>query len=247
MSKCARHFIFSRLTLLFFSSIELRKVVFNWELSGNGFGQQRAAVLADGSANLEFGRISQAHLEQEGDNRAAFLNHAPVHILYLWYLADTMDILSDVLDVLSDNVRVDAENVRTDLSRVRKKRGGSSAKSSAKKAREQDPAVPERVVQAQVEVGNALASMAIDSKETVARQYREKADEYSIRAMTEEDTPVKMKLEKLSRDYYGKATGIEEEIANLKGKLGGCNLMASFDDATVSSPTPRLGNNSAIV
>lgn len=138
-----------------------------------------------------------------------------------------MDILSNVLDVLSKEVQVDCDNIRTDLSQTKKKRSASGGSVSSKK-KTRDAAVPSEVVRAQVQAGNAITSIAVDSKSVLAQSFRRQGEDYMLRAMVEEDTPVKVKLQKLEQEYYSKADTVDLEIASMKERLGR-NLMPSFD------------------
>ena len=208
-------------------------------------------------ANPEFGRVTETMIEEmeQGDTRSAFLRENKPHLLYLWHLADTMDILSNVLNVLSKDVQVDCENIRTDLATRKKKRssGGSSTAKKRKKTRTDNEEPPAPTVAA-VSMGNSLASMAIDSKEGNMRQTLVTADGYMLRALEAEDnTALKSKLEELSEKYYDIAAGIQSEINALKGSLtqkSTRNLVASFDsaatDPTVASTNPTTADSPTV-
>lgn len=78
-------------------------------MSGNGFGQADVEDGAQRTADDEdFGHFDERHAAA-GDNRANFLMNYKEHILMLWHLADSYDVLNTVVCVLSSNVAVDGD------------------------------------------------------------------------------------------------------------------------------------------
>jgi hypothetical protein len=69
------------------------KIIANWELSGNGFGQRTRQ-------DENFGHMEEEQLE-EGDNRARFLDGVgKEHLLILWDLGDREGVLQKFLNKL---------------------------------------------------------------------------------------------------------------------------------------------------
>jgi hypothetical protein len=65
-----------------------------------------------------------------GDNRSAFLEDAPPHILYLWHKADTdPGVLGNMLQILGVAVAADCDNIPVDCSQVTTKRKVAAEKS----------------------------------------------------------------------------------------------------------------------
>ena len=76
--------------------MKLLRVMDKWERSGNG----------DGMPNPE--DPTQMIV---GSDRAAFLGHDPVHILYLWHLAEHNDTLNSIKAMLPPEMGVSSENI----------------------------------------------------------------------------------------------------------------------------------------
>jgi hypothetical protein len=107
---CACLFYYSN-TICF----QIKQIVNKWELSGNGFGQRT-------EDDDEFGHLDADNF-MAGDNRQSFLQGYRSHILYLWHLADTNDILKKTLCVLDSLVTATSESVPLTEGANRKRKG----------------------------------------------------------------------------------------------------------------------------
>ena len=75
------------------------KVIADWERSGSGHGMINNLV-DDGDENE--GSMTEARVYEfiDGDDRKSFLHERPPHVLYLWHIAYTYDILHNVCQQL---------------------------------------------------------------------------------------------------------------------------------------------------
>ena len=75
------------------------KVIADWEHSGSGRGMINNLV-DDGDENE--GSMTEARVYEfiDGDDRKSFLCERPPHVLYLWHIAYTYDILHNVCQQL---------------------------------------------------------------------------------------------------------------------------------------------------
>ena len=71
------------------------KVIVDWEHSGSGRGMINNLV-DDGDENE--GNMTEARVYEfiDSDDRKSFLCERPLHVLYLWHIAYTYDILHNV-------------------------------------------------------------------------------------------------------------------------------------------------------
>ena len=71
------------------------KVIADWECSGSGCGMINNLV-EDGDENE--GSMTEARVYEfiDGDDRKSFTREWPPHVLYLWHIAYTYDILHNV-------------------------------------------------------------------------------------------------------------------------------------------------------
>ena len=78
------------------------KVIADWERSGSGHGMINNLV--DNGDDTE-GNSTEARVYEfiNGDNRKSFLHERPPHVLYLWYIAYTYDILHTVHQQLQND------------------------------------------------------------------------------------------------------------------------------------------------
>lgn len=96
------------------SRARLMKVISNWELSGNGFGQRAPD-------HQNFGIIEEDQL-LEGDNRSSFVDTGKEHLLVLWDLGQAEGVLDKFLNKLSTEVSISPDNIHTDTSEVQIRR-----------------------------------------------------------------------------------------------------------------------------
>jgi hypothetical protein len=98
----------------------VQHIIYDWEKSGNGFGQRALSDAGWGHFSAEH------HQHEDGDNRANFLRtdyYNKEHLLYLWHLGDTLGILSNMLNVLSKEVAIDCNGeIEVSCSLVQRKR-----------------------------------------------------------------------------------------------------------------------------
>ena len=78
------------------------KVIADWEHSCSGCGMINTLV-DDGDGNE--GNTTEARVYEfiDGDNRKSFLRERPPHVLYLWHIAYTYDILHTVRQQLCND------------------------------------------------------------------------------------------------------------------------------------------------
>ena len=96
------------------------KVIADWEHSGSGHGMINNLV-NNGDENE--GNMTEARVYEfiDGDNRKSFLHEQPPHVLYLWHIAYTYDILHNVCQQLRNDCISEGSHAPSVASIKRKK------------------------------------------------------------------------------------------------------------------------------
>ena len=96
------------------------KVIADWERSGSGHGMINNLV-DDGDENE--GSMTEARVYEfiDGDDRKSFLHKRPPHVLYLWHIAYTYDILHNLHQQLHDDCISEGSHAPSIASIKRKK------------------------------------------------------------------------------------------------------------------------------
>jgi hypothetical protein len=133
-----------------------------------------------------------------GDDRSSFINpdngHAN-HLLYLWHIADKMQVLNNVLQVLDADVSADGSRVPRDTSAVQNKR----------KAQLEEKERQERKA-FRVEVGTSLKSIAITTKQEALRKEQKTVHEMNLSLMEAQDAGDERKVK-----YYRRLVNFHVE------------------------------------
>ncbi|CAB9530620.1 unknown protein [Seminavis robusta] len=187
------------------SRARLISIIFDWELSGNGFGQR---TQGDG----QWGHFSEQHMElEDGDNRANFVKPhlgQRIHHLYLWHLSDSMEILTKVLNVLSGEVAADSERAG-DTAVVRRRRRAAAALAADRRQRKKFRNV----------VGSSLSAIAITNKEDNIRHEEDKVERLTFAQLAAEDEGNDRKVElygQLLAHHKAKIGDYQDELAAMK-------------------------------
>jgi hypothetical protein len=196
---------------------KLLQVITNWEASGNGAGQR--TLEDEGFGHYE----ASTSVTQAGDNRANFINKSlghRNHLLYFWYLADKMGVLSHVLNVLSSDMAGDGDQVNRNTQQVQQRRKNAALDAVERKERRDF----------RLAVGNSLAALAIATKDDLIRKEEDKIERYAIEALEAEERGDHKKRKfylKLKEDHEGKVAGFYYEIKKMKAHM-------QLDDADTS-------------
>ena len=85
------------------------KVIVDWERSGSGCGMVNNLV-DEGDENER--SLSEARVNEfiDGDDQKSFLWELPPHVLYLWHIAYTYDILQNLHQQLRNDCISDGSN-----------------------------------------------------------------------------------------------------------------------------------------
>ena len=181
--------------------LERQQIIYDWEKSGNGFGQR---AINDSS----WGHYTSEHKKHmDGDNRASFLckdYQNKEHLLYLWHIADSEDILSNMLNVLSKDVSVDCDgNIFVNTAGTQNKR---------KKTAAEEQELNERT-KFRRKLGQSLDRLSISAMVEKIDQIESRAIDFELKALTEQDTPTQMKLTGYARSMWAKAKDLSSDLA----------------------------------
>lgn len=181
------------------------QIIYDWEKSGNGFGQRALSEAG-------WGTFTSEHLElEDGDNRANFLRreyYNKEHLLYLWHLADTLGLLSNMLNVLAKDVAIDCDGqIEVSTSLVQKKRKKPAAASFEEERL--DRKVHRR------RTATALTFLALsDMKDTLMKTWQ-LAAEFEIKAL-DASSPLHFQVYKKQQASYEKeAKKIQDDLAKM--------------------------------
>ena len=189
------------------------QIIYDWEKSGNGFGQNEFK-------DPGWGHFTEEHFLQDGDNRANFLRreHAnKEHLLMLWHLGDTQGLLSNMLNVLSKEVSIDCDgNIIVDTAQVQTKR---------KKAEEESDRKEKKAFR--TGVARSMERLSYASVQDSLRLARKQAMELEIKYIEATSTSRK--------EVYKKMLDLEQEnLEDLKKQVDFMNskLSAEIGEAT---------------
>ncbi|CAB9521596.1 unknown protein [Seminavis robusta] len=173
---------------------KLVKIVSKWELSGNGFGQRT-------TEEPQFGHMEEEQLE-EGDNRSSFLDSGTrEHILYLWHVADTEEVMKTILSVISVNCAADSESCQSTM-------GDDNASVNRRKREAEVRAVAEF----RSSISDALSNMSHAALLTELREAENRCVMYEERALTTELPRVKKLYDETVRKLEKRITKIQEMV-----------------------------------
>lgn len=189
----------------------ITQIVGNWERSGNGYGQRKEGDKQFGHFDLE------QQDEEDGDNRASYIQHHQGHRnhhLYLWYLGDKMGVLSNVLNILSPAVGADNNNVHTDTARVQNRRKSRTG--------EEDTKEREHKKKFRNIMSASMSYIAITEKEESIRREQDltvqyKLKQYDLSPMSEMNDY----LERLIKQHEANVVQYRKELNTMKAAVDG--------------------------
>ena len=190
------------------SCIQHQQVIYDWERSGDGFGQRN--IKKDSS----WGHFADEHLEStDGDNRTSFLprkHRNTEHLLYFWHLSDTENILCTMLNVLSKDVSVDCDGkVKIDTQSVQHKR---------KKTVDAEMEAKEKRVW-RGNLSSSMKAMAITQAEDNLRKTENEAAEHEVKELEAATTPVRNVYKRRKEELQKRAGELLVDLTEMRESL----------------------------
>ena len=145
---------------------QMIKIIANWEISGNGFGQREPE-------DADYGHMDEERLSA-GDNRSHFLwDKAKEHILYFWHMADRSELLKNVLNVICHSSVANSDTYHS-TSELSSAAAQATNKRKANDARSAD-AFRDRMGQAMSVMSQAAILQELRESEAQSMRYEEQA------------------------------------------------------------------------